>query len=248
MENDNGESIQVDMSQYIVRARRQVMALLDAMYEKKNLLTMTINGSAESAATMILDIDSNAGTMTLDRIQDDVQTDLLLRHGSVELDSNLEHIKISFIGLNARSCMYDGSPAIKIDLPESVIRLQRREFYRVPTPIINPIMCKIAATNATPLLLPLKNISAGGLMLIDDHLHLSNEIGLLYKSCSIALPSVEPVLADLRVRNRHSFLQSNGHMAVRVGMQFEGLSPKGINAVQKYINKLEHDLRALKPD
>lgn len=225
------------------------MALLQAMLDKNNLLTMAIEGSADSAATMILDIDDETGTMTLDRIHDDAQTDLIMRHGSVDLDSNLEHIKISFIGVNARVCSYKGSPAIKIDLPKSVIRLQRREFYRVPTPIISPITCRIqAVAGEPPLVLPLKNISAGGLLLIDEHHRLDSGVDLLYKACSISIPQGDPVTVDLRVRNSHSFMQPNGHMAVRVGFQFEGLSMKSVNAIQKYINKLELDLRAFKPD
>jgi flagellar brake protein len=39
-----------------------------------------------------------------------------------------------FFVAHVDTCLYENLPAFRIAIPDSLIRLQRREFYRVPTP------------------------------------------------------------------------------------------------------------------
>ena len=82
----------------------------------------------------------------------------------------LDKVKIQFSLAGLQATQASGRPVFAAHLPETVLRLQRREFFRLPTPIANPLKCRttlrIDGEAAQDLDINLLDISGGGVGLM----------------------------------------------------------------------------------
>jgi c-di-GMP-binding flagellar brake protein YcgR len=237
------------MSDYEVTSKRQILAYLSAMHDKNQLLEVKPTGSSLTSLSAIVDIDDAQGIIIIDILKDEAVTQRAVDAGSVDIEGLLDHIKISFTSQNFEICEHEGRPAISLSIPDVLIRLQRREFYRVPTPIINPVLCKIPATSwdgPTSIALPVRNISSGGIQALDETMQIDSTLGKVYRNCTIYISAAENFSADLEVKNTYSAVTPGGHMGAKIGFQFVRLDGKSENILQKYINRLELEQRAIK--
>ncbi|MES2831571.1 MAG: flagellar brake protein [Pseudomonadota bacterium] len=238
-----------DLSPYQVHSRREILSLLRNIGEHKQLINMQGNQGGSAIVTSILDVDEDAGVVVLDCAQQEHTNEQLLASDTISFETALEQIRILFFVRGIRRCSYQDQPALQIDLPQSVVRLQRREFYRVPTPLAMPVSCsitipKISDTSIMSVTVTLQNVSGGGLALIDEHGVLDHTIGRIYRDCRIDLPGGTLVVASLELRNAQEIRLPNGRHVCRLGCLFVDLPHGMMTAVQRYISKLEREQNA----
>jgi flagellar brake protein len=126
-----------------VESRREIVALLRSIGEKNQLLRMLVRGEADVAVTTILDVEPDLGYMVLDCPISMDQTRRVLAAPALQFETSLDKIRILFSSNGAEPLQYDGAPAMKVAIPPTMIRLQRREYYRMPTPVTNPVRVHI---------------------------------------------------------------------------------------------------------
>jgi c-di-GMP-binding flagellar brake protein YcgR len=140
-----------------------------------------------------------------------------------------------------------GEAALRADIPPSLIRLQRREYYRMETPVSNPVRAIIPLPpelGAGTGVFPLHDISCGGIAILDNKMQLSTTIGEQLSNCRIELPEIGPVTVSLEIRNSLDLTLLNNKTNRRLGLQFVDISRGGMAGVQRYITKLERERNA----
>ncbi|HEY8606493.1 MAG TPA: flagellar brake protein [Noviherbaspirillum sp.] len=239
-----------DVSPYQVHSRREIVSLLRAMHERNQLVSMQADGGADAVVTSVLDVDEEAGLVVIDRAPSNLLNQRLLDSDNVSFETVLDNIRIMFFADKVGECLYDNLPALYIAIPSNLIRLQRREHFRVPTPVASPLRCTIQippddnGTGGTSVVVTLKDISGGGIGVVDEKKLLDNTIGRVYKDCRIDLPSSGPVVCTLQVRNSHDLQLSTGKSIRKLGCMFVDLPKPMVAAVQRYITKLERERNA----
>ncbi|GAC1410542.1 MAG: flagellar brake protein [Burkholderiaceae bacterium] len=238
-----------DLSSYQVSTRREIVALLRNIGEQKQFISMRGNCKEVAIVTSILKVDVDAGSVILDCAQSERVNEQILSSDNLSFETALEQIRIVFFSKYVAQCVYEGEPALVIPLPESLTRLQRREFYRVPTPLVNPASCTITIPQPgddepCSVTIVLQNVSGGGIALIDEHGALDQTIGRVYRNCRIDLPGGTLVVASLQLRNAQKVRLANGKHVWRLGCLFIDLPHTTLAAVQRYITKLEHEQNA----
>ena len=237
-----------DMRPFQVHSRREIVKLLQSLSEHRQMISMVASLGDAAVVTSILEIDEGAGTLTIDCAQRERINERLLASDNLSFETALEQIRILFFASSVRACEHDGSPALQIALPKTLIRLQRREFYRVPTPMVNPAFCTITIPpeegTAQTIRVVLQNVSGGGIALIDEHGVLDATIGRIYRNCRIDLPGGTLVVASLQLRNIQDLRLPNGRHVRRLGCLFLDLPHTMLAAVQRYISKLEREQNA----
>jgi len=134
-------------------------------------------------------------------------------------------------------------------LPETLLRLQRREYFRLSTPIASPIKCTIPMKRADGSALvadaPLLDISGGGvgLMVSPEQAGLY-ETEMTFSDCRISLPDEGVLVTTLRVRNAFDVTARNGAHYVRVGCEFIELQGARLSLIQRYITRIERERKA----
>lgn len=232
---------------YEVESRREIVALLRQISEKRQLVRVLVKGEADVCVTTVLEVDPDTNTMVLDRSLDRMQNERIIEAGQVGCETSLDKIRILFAAESLRPTLYQGEAALRADIPPTLIRLQRREYYRMETPVSNPVRAIIplpAGSGGGTGAFPLRDISCGGISVLDNKLELATVLGTTIPDCRIELPEVGPVTVSLQVRNWVDLTLLNNKTNRRIGLQFVDISRGGLAGVQRYITKLERERNA----
>ena len=230
-----------------VDSRREIVALLRAIGEKNQLIRMLVRGEADVCVTSILDVDPDTNSIYFDCSIDPDQNRRILEAKRLALETTLDKIRIMFSTEGAEATTYNGGPALLMEIPATLIRLQRREFYRMPTPVSNPVRATIPIPpelGGGNAVVPLADISCGGIAILDNKLLLGSSIGHKYANCRIDLPEIGVVTTGLRIRNSMELTLLNNKTNRRLGCEFIDISRGNLAVVQRYITKLERERNA----
>lgn len=243
---DNPTRLQ-ELSPYQVHSRREILALLRSLQAQGQLITMLAAGGPDPVVTTVLEVDEENNVVYIDCAPHAAQNRRIAESDNISFETVLDHIRILFFASDVKETTHDGLPALRMAIPPSLIRLQRREFYRVQTPITNPVRCTIMIQREhgmEPVNVVLKNVSGGGVAIVDEKKELDNTIGLVYKDCQIHLPGNTTVVTSLQVRNSMDATLPNGRVVRRIGCLFIELPKPMLAAIQRYITKLEREQNA----
>src|SRR5690606_36376935 len=181
-----------ELNPFRVSSRREILALLRNIGERNQLVRMVIDQGADTIVTSILDVDDGNDTMLLDCAPTPEMNRRVLEGKTLSFETMLDSIRILFTSSDAESCMHEGLPAFVVPLPPHLIRLQRREFYRGPTPVTTPVLCTVPVRTDTmetvPVVTTLYNISGGGIAIMDEKKLLDTTFGRIYEDCRVELP------------------------------------------------------------
>ena len=223
---------------YMVRNAHQVRHLLQAMIDQRSMFNVHPDGRDQAFPSAVLDVDMHG--LVLDAspvpsINRTVETaNSLLCFGQVD------KVTVRFQLEGQRRIDRDGHVAFEVPLPEEVYHLQRREFYRLETPVGDSPYCVLPdpdggeATRWRVL-----DISAGGIALL-----LPPEQNLLklqsrYASCVLEIPESTPISTPLVVCNLRQQKQPNGTEMTRIGLRFDDLPRGADNSIQRYIFRID---------
>jgi c-di-GMP-binding flagellar brake protein YcgR len=160
----------------------------------------------------------------------------------------------------AQATLHDGKPALRVGLPPEVLRLQRRDFFRVTSPSGKPAMCLVPYVEGadgaegvghdegasergatTYEKLALFDIGIGGLAVMDYPDKFALAQGMTIEGCYLDLPGIGQVIVSLKVRHLDQVPRSE--RARRVGCEFVNLAPQARMMLQRYVNMLEAEQR-----
>jgi c-di-GMP-binding flagellar brake protein YcgR len=232
---------------YEVESRREIVALLRQISEKNQLVRVLIKGEADVCVTSILDVDPDTNTVVLDRPVSRDQIARIIAAGEVRCETSLDKIRILFGAQGLAEISYEGGTAIRASIPASLIRLQRREYYRMATPVSNPVRVTLplpAELGGQLETFPLADISCGGIAILDNKQVLGTTIGETFAGCRLDLPEIGPVMTSLQIRNSLDMTLLNNKTNRRLGCEFVDISRGNLAAVQRYITKLERERNA----
>lgn len=238
-----------DDDPFVLTAPLEIRSILRSMQRHAALVRMYVKGNSDqSIMTTVLAFDQANGRVIVDCSPDSELNQRLLRAETVMFETQLDRISVSFAAHNLQACTHDGLPAISFPLPESVRRVQRREFYRVEIPLNEPASCTIPITSpqggAMRAVIKLKDISAGGVALLDNENLLPHEPGMQFRDARLTLPEVGEVTVDLDVLRVHTIELPNKKEIVELGCKFVNLSNASMMLIQSYIGQLERRLNA----
>jgi flagellar brake protein len=139
---------------------------------------------------------------------------------------------------------WGGAEAFKVPLPVKIVRLQRREAYRVELAVSKPVLARVTGDDGLLLCeLPIHDLSVGGL-----GLHATGSTGLTIGDeidVTFSLGKAKPVRCRAQVRHITTIGHSSRHPNIRVGLCFTDL-PISLSAkIQRYILQVEHQRATL---
>lgn len=229
-----------DVGPYLIHSRREIIALLRRLADKHELVRMIFADGEDALATAVLEVGEDS--VVIDTARNPEQIERILSSDSISFDTTLDRIRIAFFAKQARACLQDGRPALRIALPDTMIRLQRREHYRVMSPRCSIQIAK--EDSPPPVSFAVQNVSAGGLALIDDQQLLDAGQGTEYTHCELQLPGAHNIIVHLCVMNCCELTLYNGRVARRLGCAFINPNAATLALVQRYVSKLERDQNA----
>jgi len=196
--------------------------------------------------TSVIAINANNNTLILDVARGDALNQELLSGKGAEFITQLDGVSISFATGPVALCTYEKLPALRLALPKSLIRLQRREHFRVPLPVANPVRCivpSISEEDTDSISTNIVDIGCGGVALVDPSGRLGTENGRILSGCRLLLPETDAITTRLEVRNSAQIRLPNGAFQTRLGCKFIELPNDMAATLQRFVMNIERARR-----
>jgi c-di-GMP-binding flagellar brake protein YcgR len=234
-----------DLAPYAVYSRAEIIGLLKAMGGPSTLTTVYFDQHAGFAVTALLAVNPDFEEVVFDAAADELAQRRLLAAESLTFVTFIEHIKVQFSARRAEATQHDGHPAFRVRLPEQVLRLQRRDFYRVRTPLSRPAHCLVPYGDDGRQYekLRLIDISVGGVAVLAQPEKFELAAGTRVDDCFLDLPGIGSVGVSLQVRHQEALPRDD--QARSVGCEFVEVAPLARTLIQRYVNKLDAERRKL---
>lgn len=232
-----------DGKDYTLTARSEILTVLRALIQQGSLMTMHFNQGQDFLLTSVLALDDT--TLILDAGSNATGNARALASERLICVGQLDKIKVQFALGQLTAVEYQGRPAFRASLPATLQRLQRREYYRLTLPILQPLVCLIPPQHDDGRVaeeeLHVLDISGGGVGLLvkNDGLQLNTDARL--NNCRIVLPQVGTLICNLRVRSLYEITLRSGQRHKRAGAQFLDLANAMQQMLQRYILKSERE-------
>lgn len=232
--------------QYLLHTKGEMFTVLHGLASQVSQITMFFNEGRDMLLTSLIRYGD-------DGLDFDVGPSAEMNRKALAAErlfcvTQLDKVKIQFILDGLRQVTVDGRPAFHAALPESILRLQRREYYRMKTSLAQPLKCRLRFPDtdgkSTPLEAVIADISCGGVCLTGLPIDLPLSVGMEIPACAIELPEVGAINAGLRLCNLAETSNRLGARSWRAGCAFVNLSGPMSNLIQRYIIKVERERKA----
>lgn len=235
-----------EFSQYMLNSRSEMFAVFRGMVEHVSQITLFFNEGRDMVLTSLINYNDNGLFFDLGASAETNRKALEAK--KLFCVAQLDKVKIQFILRGLKRVEAKGGPAFLAPLPDGVLRLQRREYYRLVTPITRPLKCIVTfppAANGDRRIIEahVGDISGGGLCIISVPLDVPLETGLEL-GCKIELPEVGVVKGAMEVRSVFETATRSGIKSQRAGCQFVKLPGSMVTLIQRYIIKVERERKA----
>ncbi|MDQ8024137.1 MAG: flagellar brake protein [Moraxellaceae bacterium] len=239
------ELLQADnLTQYLLSERREIAFVLRQLAHKRSLVTAYYGQQERFLTTSVIGVSEDERWLLLDVARDEALNAEALLAERVLCITQLDKVKVQFAVSKLQRTEADGLPALRAPLPENLLRLQRREYYRLHAPTSHALSCTIPLPDGGRMEARVVDISGGGLAVIVPPAGTDLAPDMVFENCRIDLPDFGPVTTKLRVRNLFRLTSRSGVVTLRAGCQFEDLSTPMANAIQRYILRVERERKA----
>ena len=146
--------------------------------------------------------------------------------------------------MEGKETRFGGERVFAVPLPKSLLRLQRREVFRLALPSAKPYTCRIRRGKPDEILLPMHDLSIGG---IGIHAQQELDYSPLEKleNCWLDLGDSGMLQVTLEVRYLRPLESRSGKPLWHLGCRFVDLPPAAETQIQRFMARIEAERRAL---
>lgn len=223
---------------FLLRDPRQIRMLLQALADQRTAVTAHPNGSGRSFPSAVLEVDD--GGLLLDGSPMPSVNQTAAEASYWLCFAQVERVQVRFRMEQLQRIEQDGYVAFRAPLPETLHHLQRREFYRLETPVADSPWCLFPdPAGGEPLRWRVVNISAGGIAVLLPVGEEVLELQRRYPDCQLEMPDGERIVVTLVVCSLVTRTRADGIQQQRAGLRFDHL-PRGADAlIQRHIFRIE---------
>ncbi len=229
-----------EREKYLVQSKIEIEFLLRELKKHGTLISVFFSETEAPFLSNILEV--NQDNIIIDASQHSEINHKAAQATHINVSTRHNKIKIQFSVDRMEPIHFDGH-AFKINTPTSVLRIQRREYYRLTTPVYQPVLCHIPSPHNPSQLLSASvvNISGEGAAILAQVQDAEFSLGAVFKNCQIMLPDMGRIYVSLQIKNIFDVTLRNGDKVRRYGCFFLDLNGYSVTALQKYIARMERD-------
>jgi len=235
-----------DMEKYLLSTSRKVVPLLKALTRKPDLITVKIPNSEQSVLTAVLDVLTERNLLILDYGPSDSLNNKLLAAERIICTTLHDMVETRFSCGALKKVKYKGAPAFATPIPDSVLYIERREYFRIKPLISHPAYINLRLEDDQPVKLKITDIGVKGLSFTDTGSASRAAAGDRFENCRLILPANPSVLVTLEIRYRTgNGKPEDGNARDRVGAKFIDLNQGLEFTLQRFINMVQIEQNAM---
>jgi len=233
----------IDCERYLVCHPREIEHILRGILESKTPISLYDTQGKDFIPTSIVDLDIKAGYIYVEQGSSQIFNQRLIVSDQVTCVTHHDRVHIQFTVGKILPDRRNNEPVFRLPLPKEIVRLQRREYYRLATSVMDPVKCLINTAGGF-MEATVVDISIGGMGVLAYEGAGPLHPGESFPGCRIALPGTGEFAVSLTVRTVFDLTLKNGLVTHRAGCQFIDLPPSVETEIQRYIIRVERERRA----
>lgn len=237
-----------DLERFRVRDRVTIQRILSDLARHNRPITIYFNAGQDFILSAVVGYDPKTAVVYLDCSTDETANQRLLHAQQRIAVTTHNQVPIRFSIAHLAMAEQQDYPAFAVPEPDALIRVQRREFFRIATPVANPLICRFRAADGATCEVTVVDISLSGMGLIvpEDTPQPMLAIGQQIPVCHIELPGQGSLETGFEVRNRYAHSARPGKL--QIGCRFLRLDARMAARLQRFILKLDVEKRRRMPE
>ncbi len=141
---------------------KEIGNVLRQLMKRKDFLTVECSNRPHRIVTRILDVDQNAGFFIYDGSSEQIYNRSLLESDENYFSATQDGVRVQFVSGRPEPHEFEGAFAFRAPLPASLYRMQRREFFRVGTPLMDIYRCTASLPDRGQVAFDIYDLSFNG--------------------------------------------------------------------------------------
>ncbi len=244
--NDDLEGI-TNVEKYFIHSRGEIIQKLRLLGKSKSSITGFFNNGKGLFLTAVIDVLRDKNILILDITQDpELNTNITK---SERLFFKTKHFGITTqFSVNAiQTAKYQGQQFFACQIPENLLWVQRREYFRVQIPLSENAVFQVKNDNAELAEYRIIDLSSSGISIEDKLFSLKVEAGDEFTNANLIFNENLGTTTNLQIANTLPLDFNNPDAGQRIGCAFKGLQADFEAELQRYINILDSHYRKLNP-
>jgi flagellar brake protein len=222
----------------------EISVVLRNLVLRRDMLTVT--SAHGQIVTQLLEVDAREARIVFDWGGVESDNRALLEAKQLYFKAAPEGVRVEFTTDAARAVDHEGRQAFEVSFPEKLYHFQRREYFRVPTPILDPYYAKGAFADGAAFRYEVHDLSLGGIALRMDTPRLAETgIGTVFQDVVLHLGPGTALSIDIELVSPRSVTTPRGDLRYVVGFRFTRLSGAAESVLQRLITRMEARRRSL---
>ncbi len=237
-------SLANDESPYWLHSKVDIAYTLNALHKSRTIMTGRMEPAGLSFITVILEVNADSSYLLLDAPGNDSQREQIQNGNGLSLQGSMDGARIEFRSEQAALAELEGKPAIRLTLPQRILKVQRRAYFRASIPLQKPITCSVPFPNNSVLACQVVDIGLGGIALSASANSPELKAGNTYDKCQINLHEAGNLEVCVRIQHASVAKRDGNNSVRRYGCEFVGLRSAQETMIQRYVLQLERERRA----
>ncbi|NOZ37240.1 MAG: flagellar brake protein [Gammaproteobacteria bacterium] len=244
--NSTEQSKVDNYEKYLLNSKAAIIQKLRQLAKSKSNITAHFGGGKYSMLTQVVDVLPDKDLVVLDYGSNEATNKKLLQSEHTVFKTQYEGVIAQFSTGFLQKARLHGKPAFACAIPESLLWVQRREFYRVRIPLRDNVFCELIHDDEILIPYPVLDISIAGLAIRIEDFKYNIEAGMFFNGTRLILPNEESGLVNIEIMNQLPLKQDNPEAGLRFGCAFHNISTDISSKIQRYIYDIELMNRQIK--
>lgn len=232
-----------DLSSFLVQNPKQINSNLLLLLKSQSLLSARFGANNESYITTLLGINAEDNSLILDCGSKEDLNQRILNADKISFDADYQGIKVSFSGAGLKRITHKNESAFSMPIPKSLYWMQRREYYRVKSPLSKASYCQLIVAGREPVNLKLYDISLTGFAMLNVSKEISDLMvpGTSFTDCKLTLSGAGEGVISFEVRAKYIINPNKTQKIQKIGCQFIKITSRVEDMIQRYMHQIQRE-------
>ena len=233
-----------DIERCTLTSPHEIVFQIKGLIKRGDRISVVFQEGRQSFLTVLMDISPRDGLFYFDIGGSKEVNDAFLKAESCTFTTFVEGIRIQFPAKGCRETTLHGETVFAAPIPQAMLRLQRREMFRLQLPSAKPFTCRFRRGTPKEEMLPLHDISVGGIGILTSTPLNYVQMDVL-ENCWLDLHENGMIRCALEVRYVSTTEGRTGKPFWHMGCKFVNLPSADEVQIQRFMARIEAERRAL---
>jgi c-di-GMP-binding flagellar brake protein YcgR len=233
----------VDIDKYFISSKGEIVQKLKLLMKSKSSVTGYFDSGNDFFLTSVVDVLREKNILILDIARDQELNKKVTNTDRLVFKTKHLGITAQFNATSIQTAKFKGEQYFACAIPDSLLWVQRRQFFRVQIPRSYNAIVQIKNEDGELSEYRIIDVSSGGIAVEDEFYSLKVEAGDEFVNVNLIFDDQLSTTASLSIQNTLPLDFKNSDSGQRIGCMFESLRADFSADLQRFINLVDSNYR-----